>query len=140
MLHHETGSRLFQAAVAQAVIWLVCFVEFAICDTAWGGLFTVVLSFVLKSVLGILVVVIAWAMGFLLRLPQVRSWWLAIGHRSLLLSAVALAIMVFASLLGLRTVDPVSGYRMMPFWAWFLCLVGIAFPIVNLPKRHERIV
>lgn len=140
MTDQETGIRSFQAAVAQAVIWLVCFVEFAICDTAWGGLFTIVLSFILKFALGSLAVVIAWAMGFLLRLPRVRSLWLTFGHRSLLLSAVALAIMVFASPLGLRTVDPVSGYRMMPFWAWFLCLVGIAFPIVNLPKRHERVV
>lgn len=139
MTDQETGIRLFQAAVALVIIWLVCLVESAIFETAWGGPFTIVLSFILKFALGSLAVVIAWAMGFLLRLPRVRSWWLAIGHRSLLLSAFALTVMIFASLISLRPVDPVSGYRMMPFWAWFLCLVGMAFPIVNLPKRHQRV-
>lgn len=134
-----TARQFFQAAVAQAVVWLICFAESMICDTAWGGPLTILMDFILKSALGILAVAIAWAMSLLLFFPRVRSLWQRIGHRILLLSTVALAVMVFASKLGLRTEDPVSGYRMMPFGAWFLCLVGIAFPIVNLPDRYERV-
>jgi hypothetical protein len=46
--------------------------------------------------------------------------------------------MIFASKLGLRTIDPVSNYRAMPFEIWSACLFGIVFPIVNLPARFER--
>ena len=76
--------------------------------------------------------------GLLLLIPGIRDLWRGVGYWSLLLSAVALAVMVSASKLGLRTVDPVSNYRMMPFGVWSVCLVGIVFPIVNLPVRPKR--
>src|SRR5579863_7202271 len=100
--------RFIQAAVAYAVVWLVCFVESVICESAWGGPFTVFVSFLLKFVIAVMIAV---AFGLLLLIPKVRDLWRRVGHRSLLLSAVALAVMVFASKLGLRKVDPVSNYR-----------------------------
>jgi hypothetical protein len=130
--------RYIQAGVAYAVVWLACFVESTICETAWGGPFTVLVSFILKFVFAGLAVTVALAIGLLLLIPGIRDLWRRVGDWSLLLSVAALAVMVFASKLGLRTVDPVSNYRMMPFGIWCLCLVGIGFPIVNLPFRASR--
>jgi len=123
--------RFIQAAVAYAVVWLVCFVESMICETAWGGPFTILVSFILKFVFAGVAVGVAFVVGFLLLIPGVRDLWRRVGYWALLMSAVALAVIVFASKLGLRTVDPVSNYRMMPFAIWSACLVGIAFPIVT---------
>ena len=74
--------------------------------------------------------------GLFLLTPGVRDVWRRAGHWSLLLSAVPLGVMIFATKLGLRTLDPVSHYQMMPFGVWSICLDGVVFPIVNLPKRH----
>jgi len=109
-----------------------------ICETAWGGPFTILVSFILKFVFAALAVAVALAIGLLLLIPGVRDVWRRVGYWSLLFSAVALTIIIFASNLGLRTVDPVSNYRMMPFGIWCACLFGIAFPIVNLPTRNEH--
>ena len=130
--------RFIQAALAFAVVWLVCFVESMICETAYGGPFTILVSFVLKFIFAGLAVSAAFLVGLLLLIPGIRDLWRRINYWSLLLSAVALTIMIFASKLGLRTVEPVSNYRMMPFGIWCGCLFWIAFPIVNLPTRHER--
>lgn len=130
--------RLIQAGVAFAVVWLVCLVESMLCETAWGGPFTILMSFILKFVFAGLAVAVALVLGLLLLIPGVRDLWRRIGYWSLLLSAVVLAVMIFASKLGLRTVDPVSNHRLMPFGIWCLCLVGIGFPIVNSPIKHKR--
>lgn len=127
-----------QAVIAFAVVWLVCFVESMIYETAWGGPFTILVSFILKFVFAGTAVGVAFIAGFLLLIPGVRDLWRRVGYWGLLMSAVALAVIVLASKLGLRAVDPVSNYRMMPFAIWSACLVGIAFPIVNLPARHEH--
>ena len=46
--------------------------------------------------------------GLFLLIPGVRDVWRRAGHWSLLLSAVPLGVMIFATKLGLRTLDPVS--------------------------------
>ena len=138
MSGRETIRRFIQAGVAFAVCWLVCFVESMLCETAYGGPFTILVSFILKFIFAGLAVGVAVVVGLLLLIPGVRDLWHRVGYWALLLSAVALAVVVFASRLGLRTVEPVSNYRMMPFWIWCLCLFGIVFPIVNLPRTHER--
>jgi hypothetical protein len=46
--------------------------------------------------------------------------------------------MIFASKLGIRTVDPESSYKLMPFWIWSVCLFSVVFPIVNLPLKSKR--
>jgi len=136
MLQRSILSRLIQAAIAYAVVWLVCFVESMICETAWGGPFTILVSFILKFVFAGFAVVVALVIGILMLITGVRAVWMRVGYWSLLLSAAALAVVVFASRLGLRTIDPASNYRLLPFWIWFLCLVGIGFPIANLPARR----
>jgi hypothetical protein len=134
----EIPRRLFQAIIGFAVGWLVCFVEAACCYSAYGGPFTVLMLFLMLFVFAGLAVGVSWLGGLLLLIPGVRDLWRGVGWWSLLLSAVALAVMLFASKLGLRRVDPVSNYRMMPLGIWSICLLGIVFPIVNLPSRHER--
>ena len=94
-------------------------------------------SFILKFIFAGLAVGTALAVGLLLLVPAFRDVWRRVGYWSLLMSAVALAVMIFASKLGLRTVEPVSNYRMMPFGIWSACLFGIVFPVVNLPVRNE---
>jgi SNF family Na+-dependent transporter len=130
--------RTILALIGFAVGWLVCFVEAACCYSAYGGPFTVLMLFLMLFVFAGLAVGISLLAGLLLRIPGVRDLWRGVEDWSLLLSAAAVAVMVFASKLGLRTVDPVSNYRMMPFGIWVVCLLGIVFPIVNLPSRHER--
>ncbi len=130
--------RLALALIGFAVGWLVCLVEAAYYYTAYGGPFTILLLVLMLFVLAGLAVGVSSLAGLLLLIPGVRDLWRGVGYWSLLLSAVALAVVVFASKLGLRTVDPVSNYRMMPFGIWSICLFGIVFPIVNLPARHER--
>lgn len=130
--------RLILALVGFVLGWLVIFVESMICETAYGGPFTILLSFVMKFVFTGLAVGAALLVGLLLLIPGVRDLWWRVGYWSLFLSATAFCVILFATKLGLRTVDPVSNYRMMPFWIWCLCLFGIVFPIVNLPSRRER--
>jgi hypothetical protein len=129
--------RFIQALVAFVVVWLVCFVESMICETAFGGPFTILVSFVLKFVFAGLAVGIAMLVGLVFFIPVVREAWRRVGYCSLLMSAFALGVIIFASKLGLRTVDPVSNYRTMPFGIWSICLLGIAFPIVNLPTKGK---
>jgi hypothetical protein len=136
MCGRPTIRRLIQAAVAYVAVWLVCFVEFINCGTAWGGPFTILVSFILNFAFAGLAVMVALAIGSLLLIPGVRDLWKGFRYWSLLLSATALAVMILASRLGLRTVDPVSNYRIMPFGIWCACLIGIAFPIVNLPIKR----
>ena len=130
--------RFVQAIVGFAVGWLVIFIESMLCETAYGGPFTILVSFLLKFVFTALAVGAALLVGMVLLIPGVRDLWQRVGFWSLLLSAAGLCVIILASKLGLRTVEPVSNYRMMPFWIWCLCLFGIVFPIVNLPVRHER--
>jgi hypothetical protein len=122
--------RVVQAGVAFAIGWVVCFVESMSCETAWGGPFTILVSFILKFVFAGLAVGLALVVGLLLLIPGVRDLWQRVGCWSLLISVIALTVMIFASKLGLRTTDPVSNYRMMPFGIWSICLFGIVFPIV----------
>jgi hypothetical protein len=130
--------RSILSLIGFAVGWLVCFVEAALCYSAYGGPFTVLMMFLMLFVFAGLAVGVSLLGRLLFRIPGVRDLWRGLGYWSLLLSAVALAVMVFASQLGLRKADPVSNYRMMPFGIWSICLLGIVFPIVNLPSEHER--
>jgi hypothetical protein len=126
---------MLQTACAFVAIWAVILVETMTCDTAWGGIFTIVADMVIKTVIAAAVAVGTLILGLLLHLPSVREWWQRIGYRSLLLCVLCLGVMIFATELGLRTEDPVSGYRMMPFRVSVVCLAGIGFPIANLPGR-----
>lgn len=124
--------RLIKAAVALVFVWFVCFVESMICETSYGGPFTILMSFVFKSVCAGFAVGSSVLLGLLLLIPRINDLWRRIGYWSLLLSAISVMIMVFASNLGLRTVEPMSKYQMMPFGIWCGCLFGIAFPIANI--------
>src|SRR5882757_3666370 len=118
MSGHEIIRRSIQAVVAFVVCWVVCFVESMLCETAYGGPFTILVSFILKFAYAGLAVGIALVVGFLLLIPGIRNLWRGVGGWSLLLSAAAITVIIFASKLGLRKVEPVSGYRMMPFGIW----------------------
>ncbi len=135
---HEIIRRFILAIVGFAVGALVCVVEMGICETAYGGPFTIMVSFILKFAFTGLAVSVSLLGGLILFLPGIRALWRRIGFWSLVLSVAAMCIMIFASKLGIRKVDPVSNYRMMPFGLWILCLVGIVFPIVNLPSNREK--
>ena len=137
MATREFIGRLIQAVLGFAAGGLVCFVESMLCETAYGGPFTILLSHAMKLAFTAFAVGVALLVGFVLLIQGVRDLWRRFGLWSLLLSAVAVCVMVFASELGLRTVDPVSNYRMMSFGIWSICLFGIVFPIVNLPKRGQ---
>jgi len=130
--------RLVQALIGFAVGWLVCMVEYAFCGTAYGGPFTILMLPVMAFVLSGLAVGAALLVGLVLLIPGVRDLWSRTGYWSILLCVAAVGVMIAASKLGLRTVDPVSGYKMMPLWIWSICFFSVVFPIVNLPKSHER--
>ncbi len=133
---NEIIRRFFLAALGFAVGWLVIFVESMLCETAYGGPFTIVVSFIMKFVFTAMAVNASLLAGLVLLLPGVRDLWRRIGSWSLLMSVAAVCVMIFATRLGLRTPDPVSYYKMMPFPIWSACLFAIVFPIVNLPKRR----
>ncbi len=120
-----------------AACWIVVFVESMFCETAYGGPFTIIVSLVVKTAFAAAAVGSALLIGRVLLVPSVRNMWRRTGYWSLLISGAGLAVIVFATELGIRTVEPVSNYRMMSSGAWFTCLVAIAFPIVNLPANHE---
>lgn len=107
--------RLALALIGFAAGWTVCFVEAACYCTAYGGPFTVLVLFLMLFVFVGLAVGVSSLVGLLLRMPGVRDLWQGVGCWSLLVSAGALSVVVLGSKLGLRTVDPVSNYRMMPF-------------------------
>ena len=96
------------------------------------------MSFIMKFVFAGLAVGAALLVGLVLLIPGLRELWRRVGFWSLLSSAAALCVIIFASKLELRSVDPVSNHRMMPFGLWTICLFGIVFPIVNLPTRREK--
>jgi hypothetical protein len=125
--------RLAQAAAGFTVGWLVIFVESMLCETAFGGPFTILVSLGLKLFFAGMATLAALLLGLVLLAPGIRDVWSRLGFWSLLLSAAGVCVIGFASKLGLRTVDPVSNYRIMPFWVWSGCLFAIVFPIVNLP-------
>lgn len=129
--------RVVQAIAGFAVGWLVIFVESMVCESAYGGPFTILVSFVMKFFFAGLATSAAFLLGLVLLTPGVRDFWRRLGFWSLLLSAGGVCVMLFASKLGLRTVEPVSNYKMMPFWVWSICLFSIVFPIVNLPTDRE---
>lgn len=134
----EIGRRFIQAIVGFAVGWIVCLVESLLCDTAYGGPFTILASWATKFFFTGLAVGAAFLTGLVLLIPGIRELWRRVGYWSLLSSVAAICVMIFASDLGIRKVEPVSNYRMMPFWIWIICVFWIVFPIVNLPKSRER--
>jgi len=90
----------FRAVVGFVVCWLVCFVEPGFCYTAYGGPFTVLMLFGMLFVFSGLAVGAALLVGLVLLLPGIRDLWRRAAYWSLLLSAIALGVMIFASKLG----------------------------------------
>jgi hypothetical protein len=113
-------------------------VEMAFCATAYGGPFTVLMLPVMAFVLSGLAVGAAVLVGLVLLIPGIRDLWRRVGYWSILLSVASIVVLISASKLGLRKVDPVSGYNIMPPWVWSICFFAVVFPIVNFPKRHEH--
>jgi hypothetical protein len=134
--------RLFYILIGFTVGWLVYVVEYLLCATAYGGPFTVFTSLLmLPLIAGILsgmFVAVAWLVGLLLTLPKVRDVWRFTGYWSILLTVAATGVMVFAAKLGLRTVDPITGYKIMSRLSWCVCFFSIVFPIVNLPVKEAQ--
>ena len=129
--------RPIQALLGFVAGWLVCLVEAAVYYSAYGGAFTVFMLCLMLLAFSGLAVGASLLLGLVLLIPGVRDLWRRIGYWSLLLSAGSLSVMLFASELGLRTVDPISNYRKMPFSIWSICLFGLVFPIVNLPRKGQ---
>ena len=121
-----------------AVGWCVCFVESMLCETAYGGPFTIIASFVMKFFITCIAVGTALLLGRVLMIPKIREVWWRIGYWRLVVSVAPLCVMIFATQLGIRQIEPISNYRMMPFWIWSICLFLIVFPIVNWPIPRVR--
>jgi hypothetical protein len=137
MTSPEIFRRLVQAIAGFAVGWVVIFVESMVCETAYGGPFTILASLAMKFFFAGLATGAAFLLGLVLLTPGIRDVWRRVGFWSLVLSAAGVCVIGFASKLGLRAIEPVSNYRMMPFWIWSSCLFAIVFPIVNLPRSDE---
>jgi hypothetical protein len=95
--------------------WLVIFIESILCETAYGGPFTILVSFAMKFFFAGLATGAALLLGLVLLAPGIRDVWRRVGFWSLVLSAAGVCLIGFATKLGLRTVEPVSNYRMIPF-------------------------
>lgn len=128
---------LIPAGLGFAVCWIVCFVESNTCYTAWGGMFTIVIGFLLLFVYAGLAVVLSLLVGLIFLIPPIRKIWLKVGYLGLFFSIAGMMVMANATKLGLRTEEPISKYRIMPFGIWCLCLFAIVFPIVNIPWRFK---
>src|SRR5258706_12649926 len=101
--------RLVQALIGLVIGWLVCMVEYAFCATAWGGPFTILMLPVMAFVLSALAVGAALLVGLVLLIPGFRNLWMRTGYWSILLCVAAIGVMIFASKLGIRRVDPITG-------------------------------
>ena len=135
MISRDIIKRSILAFAGFLVGWSVCFIESMLCETAYGGPFTIIASFVMKSFFVGLAVGAALLLGRILLIRQLGGFWRRIGFWKLLLSAVPICVMAFATQLGLRQLEPISRYQMMPFWIWSTCLFFIVFPIVNWPHN-----
>lgn len=137
------NSRDFDRRIIQLIIgfffaWLICLTELMIYGSAYGGIFTIVAGWVMEAILSALAVGLAFLLGFILLIPCIRKVWRKARYWNLLLSVAGVACIAFASKLGLRTVNPVSSYEMMPFRIWSVCILCVVFPVVNFPLKPEK--
>ena len=139
MTKRDIIARITFTIVGFVVGWWVCIVESMLCETAYGGPFTIFASFVMKFVFTGVAVGAALLLGRVLIFPGISEIWWRIGYWKLLLSVAPVCLMIFATRLGIRQIEPISNYRMMPFWIWSACHFLIVFPIVNWPLSPERI-
>jgi hypothetical protein len=121
--------------IAFLICWLVIMIEWFFYGTAYGGIFTIFIFPFFAAYYTAIAVGIAFIIGFLLRIKFIKTLWLRMGNWSIILSFLGIGTMLSASSLGLRSIDPESGYKLMPILIWKVCLVCIAFPIVNLPEK-----
>jgi hypothetical protein len=138
MSRRDISSRTIRIIAGFAVGWWVCFVESMLCETAYGGPFTILASLVIKFFFTSFAVGAALLLGRVFVIPGIHYFWWRIGYWRLTLSVAPVCLMIFATQLELRTVEPISRYRMMPFWIWSTCLFLIVFPIVNWPRSPEH--
>ena len=75
--------RLVQAIAGFAAGWIVIFVESMVCETAYGGPFTILMSLVMKFFFAGLATGAALLLGLVLLAPGVRDLWQRIGFWSL---------------------------------------------------------
>jgi hypothetical protein len=130
--------RFINVLIGFGVGWIVSLVEYAFCSTAFGGTFTLLMIPVVAAALSILYVAAAWLVGLLLRLPKVRDVWALAGWKVVLFAIAPLCVLIFSSSLGLRSIEPESGYSMMSWRIGFPCYFLIVFPFVNLPVKRSR--
>ena len=86
-----------------------------------------------------LCVVVAALVGLLLRLPKVRDVWSKLGFGVVFMAIIPIAILALSSPLGLRSIEPNSGYSMMSPAVGWPCYFFIVFPFVNLPIKQKVI-
>jgi hypothetical protein len=135
----KTTNRIVCALIGFGVGWLASFVEYLFTATAWGGPFTILMIPFAAAFISASSVVVAVLVGLLLRLPRIRDVWRLTGYKVLFLSVIPVTVLVFSSPLGLRTIDPVSGYSLMSAWVSVPCYVLLVFPFVNLPTMQKQI-
>jgi hypothetical protein len=131
--------RIVCVVIGFGVGWAVAFVEYLFTATAWGGPFTILMIPFAAAFISAVGVIAAALAGLLLRLPRIREVWRLAGYKVLFLALIPVAILAFSSLLGLRTIDPVSGYSVMSPWVSVPCYVLLVFPFVNLPTKQKQI-
>jgi hypothetical protein len=132
-------NRFASALIGLAVGWLICCLEYAFTATAWGGPFTVLMIPVVAGFISGVCVLAATLFGLLLRLSPLRDVWQRVGYKVVFIAVIPVLILAFSSLLGLRSIEPVSGYSMMSPWVGWPCYFVIVFPFVNLPIEQKLI-
>ncbi len=130
-------SRIATVGFAFAVGWIARMTEEMLTATAWGGPFTIFLSWVVIFYLTLFDVGAAILVGQVLRLRPIQAAWMQAGYWVLLLALPPLLVLIFSRPLGLRTIEPVSHYSLMvPLWLHALCYFLIAFALANLPLKR----
>ena len=131
--------RIVCVSIAFGVGWLISFLEYLFTATAWGGPFTILMIPVSAAFISALSIGAAALAGLLLRLPRISEVWRLAGYKVLFLALIPVAVLAFSSPLGLRTIEPISGYSLMSPWVSIPCYVLLVFPFVNLPTKQKLI-
>jgi hypothetical protein len=128
---------LRRITIAFALGFIVCFIEGTLFETAYGGMFTILFGWTMDLMCYAIAVGLSLLLGLTFKTPKAGAFWRDLGIRTLFISVVGIVVIFISPLIGLRTLEPNSGYKMMPFALWFFCLLLIAFPIVNFPQKKE---
>jgi len=128
-----------QPAIAFAVGAVVYFCEAACYHSAYGGPVTVYIDlFVYPFFVSGIVTICAVAVRLLTLVPFFRSFLKRIRSFMPILIPIGLALIIFASKLGLRHTEPIGNYKLMDPVYWWTAYFLILFPIITFPRLRSK--